>query len=55
MRSLVELDQLCGVFAVPPTTPNASDLEVDFAGQEPRVRKAASSASTSRRGIADFS
>lgn len=43
MRSLIELDQLCGVFTVPPTlsTPNASDLEVDFAGQEPRVRKAA--------------
>ena len=49
MRSLIELDQLCGVFAVPPTlsTPNAFDLEVDFAGKEPRVRKVANSASTS--------
>lgn len=57
MRSLIELDQLCGVFAVPPTlsTPNASDLEADFAGQEPRLCKAASSASTSRSGFADFS
>ena len=52
MRSLIELGQLCGVFAVPPTlsTPNASDLEVDFAGQEPRVRKAAGSARSHRRG-----
>jgi hypothetical protein len=42
MRSLIELDQICGVFALPPTpsTPNASDPGVDFAVDLGEVERA---------------